>query len=67
MTTLADMFRAEGKIEGEKTFLLRLLTRRFGVLPPENMNKIEHADADTLLSWGDKILYAKTMDEVFVD
>jgi flagellar biosynthesis/type III secretory pathway protein FliH len=40
----------QGVQQGESRVLLRLLTRRFGQLPTETVQRIEGADADTLLA-----------------
>jgi hypothetical protein len=44
--------------------LLRQLSARFGTISPEIRQKIETADADTLLHWSDRILNAQSLDEV---
>ena len=49
----------------ERTLLNRLLTRRFGNLSSDARRKLEQADPDTLLSWGDKVFDAKTIEDVF--
>ena len=49
----------------ERTLLNRLLTRRFGHLPSDAIRRLEQADPDTLLLWGEKILDAKTIKDVF--
>lgn len=46
--------------------LKRLLIRRFGDLSPEVEYRLEQADPDILLRWGDQVLDAKTIDDVFV-
>ncbi|WP_335582473.1 hypothetical protein [Candidatus Thiodictyon syntrophicum] len=43
------------------TALLRL---RFGDLPAAYRERIETADADTLLRWSERVLTAPTLDEV---
>ncbi len=45
--------------------LFRLLERKFGKVSAKVKQKIEAADSDTLLEWGDKILNASTIDDVF--
>jgi predicted transposase/invertase (TIGR01784 family) len=61
--------RAEGRAEGIKeeraATLIRLLTRKFGVLPAEHHQRIQRADAELLLTWSELILEAKTLDDVF--
>ena len=62
----------EGKEEGEKVgirkgelaMLRRLLERRFGELQPETVERLERADVDQLLEWGDRVLTATQLDEV---
>jgi conjugal transfer/entry exclusion protein len=66
--TLGEQLRAEGYEQGiqhEKTLLSRQLTRRFGPLPSESLLKLEQADAETLLVWGERIFDAKTLEEIF--
>jgi len=76
MATLAEQWKAEGRVEGyqnavqegvhyERVLLNRLLTRRFGRLSQEILYKLEQADAETLLKWGEKILDTKTIEDVF--
>lgn len=55
----------EGRQEGEATLLVRLLTRKFGEVPASYRKRIQYADAETLLVWGEQILDAQTFDEVF--
>lgn len=57
--------RKEGRREGEAALLLRLLERRFGVLAPEIRRRIESADDEHLLQWGEQVLTAATVEEVF--
>ena len=56
--------RQEGIGLGEARVLLRQLTLKFGPLPQAVRARVESADADTLLLWSDRILSAKTLDEV---
>ena len=49
----------------ERALLKSLLTRRFGHLSSNTISTLEQADHDTLLSWGEKILDAKTIKDVF--
>ena len=54
----------EGHQEGEARILLRLVTLKFG--PPSDAvrQRIETADAETLLAWSERILTAQCLDEV---
>ncbi len=63
--TYAQQLRTEGRVEGEKTMLLRLLQRKFGELPGDCLQQIEQADAKTLLEWGDKLITARLLEEIF--
>ncbi len=59
--------REQGRREGESAILLRLLERRFGSLDTRTRQRIESADAETLLEWGDRILTAERLEDVFAD
>ncbi len=54
-----------GRQEGEATLLQRLLHRRFGSLPGWVPERLHSADQATLESWGDRVLEAHTLDDVF--
>jgi hypothetical protein len=56
--------RDEGRKEGELTVLLRLLRARFGELSASAMARIEAADVEDLERWADRLLNARTLDEV---
>ena len=45
--------------------LFRQMERKFGKGSEKVKQKIEAADSDTLLEWGEKILNASTIDDVF--
>ena len=57
--------KAEGRVEGEATLLLRLLERKFRLLPESARQRIAAADAETLLVWGERVLDANSLDEVW--
>ena len=57
--------KQQGLQQGESAMLFRLLERKFGQVSEEVKQKIESADSDTLLEWGEKILSASTMYDVF--
>jgi len=57
--------RREGKIEGEALLLQRLLIRRFGSLPSELVKRINQAMPEQIEEWSDRILDAKTLNDVF--
>ncbi len=49
---------------GEARILTALLRLRFGDLPVAVQQRIEAADADTLLRWSERVLTAQTLEEV---
>jgi hypothetical protein len=57
--------RAEGRTEGRADTLLRLLNRRFGLLPAGTEPRVRAASAAELERWTDRILEAKTLADVF--
>ena len=57
--------RKEGKKEGEALVLQRLLSRRFGPLPPEVLARIASASEEDINQWVDRILDAGCLEEVF--
>lgn len=59
--------RKEGRKEGECTLLLRLLRARFGELPAAVVARINAAEAADLERWGERVLAAQTLAEVFAD
>ena len=59
--TLAQQFR----LEGEATLMVAQLKYRFHQIPESYLTRIQPADSKTLLTWGQKILDAKTLEEVF--
>jgi flagellar biosynthesis/type III secretory pathway protein FliH len=77
MTTYLQRVRQEGRHEGcqegeqrgvqkgETRVLLRLLRLKFGEIPDDTRSRIEQADADTLLTWSERILNAERIDDIF--
>ena len=57
--------RQEGLLEGEAKLLLRMLPRRFGPLPNEITERVYKADPNAIETWADRVLDAKSLDEVF--
>ena len=55
----------QGMQQGESTMLVRQIERKFGQVSKEVKQKIGAADSDTLLEWGEKILSASTLDDIF--
>ncbi len=59
--------RTQGRREGEATMLLHQLGRRFGPLNSHIRKRVQEAEADQLLEWGDRILSAERLGDVFGD
>lgn len=57
--------RQEGRQEGEAALLLRLLEHKFGHLAPKIRKRVQDADAERLLDWGERVLTAERLEDVF--
>ena len=57
--------REEGVQQGEATFLKRLLEQRFGKLDAGYLKRLEEASPEQLLAWGEKILDAQLLSDIF--
>ena len=55
----------QGRVDGERMVLERLLRRRFGPLTPEVADRLNRATAADLETWADNVLDAETLDNVF--
>lgn len=55
----------KGRAEEKAAMLLRLLCWRFSSLPPEVEERIRTADTQRLDGWSERILDARTLDDVF--
>jgi hypothetical protein len=56
--------REEGRLEGEAALLLRLLERRFGLLPDWAVDRVRASNIAMLDEWGMRLLDAESLDEV---
>jgi hypothetical protein len=56
----------EGRKEGEATLLTLQLQKRFGELPESVRTRVREAGADELERWGERLLDASSLDDVFV-
>jgi hypothetical protein len=52
-------------VAGEMAMLLRLLKIKFGDLPQSALERIQHADAETLLVWSEQVLTAARWEDIF--
>jgi hypothetical protein len=59
--------RQEGRQEGEARLVLRQLRLKFGPLEPAIEDRVRSADADRLLEWGERVLTAGSLEDVFRD
>lgn len=57
--------RKVGREEGRKALLLRMLSHRFGELSRTVVARINAADSAQLDRWGERLVTAATLDEVF--
>jgi hypothetical protein len=55
----------DGQRQGERRLLLRQLRARFGELPPAIVARVEAAEPEVLEAWGERVLTAQSLDEVF--
>jgi hypothetical protein len=66
----AERLRKEGQAQGRNQqaieTVLRLLARRFGALPETIVHRVNAATLAELDRWTDRILDAKTLDDLFV-
>ena len=60
----AKKYVALGRSEGERALLLRQMRARFGDLPPPAIARVEAAEVSLLERWGDRVLNAKTLEEL---
>ncbi len=64
METFIDRYIAQGEQRGEAKMLLQLIERKFGPPSEPIRTRITEADSETLLEWSDRILEARSLDEV---
>ena len=57
--------RQQGRAEGERAVLERLLRLRFGLLPPDITEKLRQASVSDLETWAESVLDAETLEDVF--
>ena len=54
-----------GERRGMDRLLRGQLEQRFAPLPPEIIERLEQADADQLMRWGERFSFARTLDDIF--
>jgi len=60
-----DEGRREGRQEGISHLLRRQMEKRFGVLPEEMIDRLAKASPAELEQWGENLLDAPSLEEVF--
>lgn len=53
-----------GRVEGKREAIQYLLTRRFGPLPSAAAERVAQADREQLELWLDRLLDARTLDDL---
>jgi hypothetical protein len=62
--TTAEKLEAKGRIEKIRDILLRQMTRRFATVPESVAQRIRTAALDDLDRWLDRVLDARSLDEL---
>ena len=57
----------QGMQQGESALLLRQLQHKFITIPDTYRDKIEQADPNSLLKWGERVLDVNSLEDVFKD
>ena len=65
MLSVAEQLIEEGRTQGLRAIVLRLLGRRFGAVPAQVAARVEAAELAELEGWCDRILDAASLDDVF--
>ncbi|MBF0321593.1 MAG: Rpn family recombination-promoting nuclease/putative transposase [Magnetococcales bacterium] len=61
-----EIGKARGRRDVEAAVLLRLLHRRFGLVPDEMIEKIHSADLNMIEKWSENFVFADSLEDVFV-
>lgn len=64
---LREEGRREGRQEEGARLVLRQLRLKFGPLDPEFEERVRSADPDRLLEWGERVLTAESLQDIFRD
>ena len=57
----------QGIGQGQGLLLQKQLSKRFGALPHALLQKINEGTAPQIEVWGERVLYAATLEEVFAE
>jgi hypothetical protein len=63
--TIAEQLRREGEARGQAKLLKKLLRLKFGPLTAEHEKVIVDATAEQLEQYGERVLEAESIDDVF--
>ena len=75
--TLAEQLRSEGynaglqqnmrqeRKKGEYNLFMRLLKKKFSIVPETYLHRIDEADEDKLLTWGERLIVASKLQDIF--
>ena len=55
----------QGRLDGERALVLRLIQRRFGEVPPSVHKRLQSARQHQLETWADRVLDADSLDDIF--
>ncbi|GKT11023.1 hypothetical protein DSTSK_43280 [Desulforhabdus sp. TSK] len=59
--------KVEGRLEGKCGLLEKILTRRFGPLPDWAKHRLASASSEQLDQWAERVLEAKSLQDVWVE
>ena len=65
VTSVERIGMEKGRQEGEGLLLRRLLTQKFGPLPPDIEAKLTSASIAELEAWSDRLLAADSLGSIF--
>ena len=65
MSPYEEVLYEKVSVEVEAKFLRRQLTKQFGDLPEWAEKRLESAGTDMLEQWGENVLDAQTLEDVF--
>lgn len=55
----------KGTLKGERLVLIRLLERKFGVIPRKYLSQLDKFNSDALLDLSEKFLDAQSLEDLF--
>ncbi|MEO5347970.1 MAG: Rpn family recombination-promoting nuclease/putative transposase [Magnetococcus sp. YQC-9] len=64
---VAEVVRQDGLHDGKADTLLKLTRRKFGQTPDWVAEKVKAASLEQIEAWSENVLFANSVDEVFVD